>query len=137
MLTYGDGLSVVDVPRLVAFHRAHGKLATVTGVRPPGRFGELTVEGPAVKSFLEKPARPGRAHDVINGGFFVFNRKALDYVTDDDACMLEREPLERIARDGELMVHQHEGFWQCMDTYRDLVTLEQVWSSGRAPWRTW
>ncbi|MGE0547029.1 MAG: glucose-1-phosphate cytidylyltransferase [Kofleriaceae bacterium] len=135
MLTYGDGLSDVDVPRLVAFHRAHGKLATVTGVRPPGRFGELTIDGAAVKSFVEKPAARD-AHGVINGGFFVLDRKVLDYVTDDDACMFEREPLEHLARDGQLMVHHHHGFWQCMDTYRDLMALEQVWTTGRVPWRT-
>ncbi len=136
MLTYGDGLADVDLPALVAFHRGHGKLATVTGVRPPGRFGELALDGSNVRAFTEKPVAGGE-HGVINGGFFVFNKRALAYVTADDGCTLEREPLEHLARDGELMVHQHEGFWQCMDTYRDLVKLEQSWASGRAPWRTW
>ncbi len=134
LLTYGDGLSDVDVPKTVAFHKAHGKLATVTGVRPPGRFGELAVDGARVKSFAEKPDTP---HGYINGGFFVFSRDFLRYVSDDDSCTLERQPLEQCAADGELMVHQHEGFWQCMDTYRDLMKLEESWNGGQAPWRTW
>jgi len=133
-LTYGDGLSDVDVPRTLAFHREHGRAATVTGVRPPSRFGELVVDGGKVNKFAEKP---DVEHGYINGGFFVFGRKALDYVTDDDSCILEREPLERMAADGELMVHSHHGFWQCMDTYRDLVRLEEEWNSGAAPWKNW
>lgn len=135
MLTYGDGLCDVNVPELVAFHKQHGKIATVTGVRPPGRFGELVTTGSQVKAFAEKPEEG--EHGVINGGFFVFDKKMLKYVTADDACTLEREPLEHCARDGQLMVHHHRGFWQCMDTYRDLVKLEEVWATGRAPWRNW
>ena len=135
MLTYGDGLSDVDVPALVKFHQAHGKIATVTGVRPPGRFGELVVDGPRVRTFAEKPEEG--EHGVINGGFFVFKKAMLGYVQPDEACTLEREPLENVARDGQLMVHQHRGFWQCMDTYRDLVKLEESWAGGAAPWRTW
>jgi glucose-1-phosphate cytidylyltransferase len=135
MLTYGDGLSDVDVPALVKFHAAHGKIATVTGVRPPGRFGELVIDGARVRTFAEKPEEG--EHGVINGGFFVFKKKMLDYVSSSESCTLEREPLENVARDGELMVHQHRGFWQCMDTYRDLVKLEESWNGGRAPWRTW
>ena len=135
LLTYGDGLSNVDLGGLVKFHRSHGKLATVTGVHPPGRFGELAIDGERVRSFVEKPA--GAGEDLINGGFFVFKRRFLDLVTPDDSCMLEREPLERAARDGELMVHRHDGYWQCMDTYRDLMSLEQAWQAGRAPWRNW
>ncbi len=135
MLTYGDGLSDVDVPALVRFHREHGKVATVTGVRPPGRFGELVIDGNRVRVFAEKPTEG--EHGVINGGFFVFKRKILDYVSNAESCMLEREPLEHVARDGELMVHQHRGFWQCMDTYRDLLKLEEAWHSGNAPWRNW
>jgi len=135
MLTYGDGLSDVDVPSLVAFHRTHGKAATVTGVRPPGRFGELAVEGERVRAFAEKPV--GGDGGLINGGFFVLARRFLDYVTRDDDCTLEGAPLERCAKDGQLMVHHHRGFWQCMDTYRDLVKLEDVWAAGDAPWRTW
>jgi len=133
MLTYGDGLCDVDVNQLLAFHRAHGKLATVTGVRPPGRFGELAVDGDRVRAFAEKPT--GEDAGMINGGFFVFDRKFLGYVTADERCTLEREPLENCARDGQLMVHHHRGFWQCMDTYRDLVKLEELAKSGQAPWR--
>jgi glucose-1-phosphate cytidylyltransferase len=134
MLTYGDGLADVDLGKLVAFHRSHGKTATVTGVRPPGRFGELAIEGASVRAFAEKPVDAG---GLINGGFFVFSQRIFDYVRDDDTCTLEREPLDTCARDGELMVHHHRGYWQCMDTYRDLVKLEDEWSSGRAPWRNW
>lgn len=132
MLTYGDGLCDVDLAALLRFHRQHGKIGTVTGVRPQSRFGELAVRGDHVSAFSEKPAV---TEGWINGGFFVFRRAMLEYVRDDDACTLEREPLERLAADGELMVHRHEGFWQCMDTYRDLQRLEQAWASG-APWRT-
>ncbi len=133
MLTYGDGLSDVDVPALLEFHRAHGRAATVTGVRPPGRFGELVTEGPAVRRFSEKPVESGR----INGGFFACKRRFLDYVSDDDACILERAPLERAAAEDQLRMYEHAGYWQCMDTYRDLVKLEDAWNGGQAPWRTW
>ncbi|HEY5944491.1 MAG TPA: glucose-1-phosphate cytidylyltransferase [Kofleriaceae bacterium] len=135
MVTYGDGLADVDVPALVAFHHSHGAIATVTGVRPPGRFGELVVDGTRVRMFAEKPAEG--EHGMINGGFFVFKKQILDYIPPDDSVMLEREPLERAAREGELMVYHHRGFWQCMDTYRDLVKLEEEWTSGRAPWKNW
>ncbi len=134
MLTYGDGLSDVDLPALLDFHRAHGKVATVTGVRPQSRFGELSVDGDRVTAFSEKPHV---ATGFINGGFFVFKRKMLDYVEDRDACTLEREPLEKVAQDDQLMIYKHDGYWQCMDTYRDLVRLEADWSHGRAPWRSW
>lgn len=134
MLTYGDGLCDVDLRALVAFHRAHGKIGTVTGVRPQSRFGELLTDGDRVDRFSEKPAV---TEGWINGGFFVFRRAMLDYVRDDDSCILEREPLERLAEDGELRVFRHEGFWQCMDTYRDLQLLERAWSGGQAPWRKW
>jgi glucose-1-phosphate cytidylyltransferase len=134
MLTYGDGLSDVDLKALLAFHKGHGRAATVTGVRPQSRFGELVVEGATVRRFSEKPAV---GSGYVNGGFFVFQRRALDYLRDDDTCTLEREPLERLAEEQELMVYPHHGFWQCMDTYRDLVRLEEAWNGGRAPWRTW
>ena len=134
MLTYGDGLSNVDVNAQLAFHRAHGKVATVTGVRPQSRFGELAVDGDAVTTFSEKPSV---SQGFINGGFFAFKREMLRYVEDQDACTLEREPLEHVARDGELMVYKHDGYWQCMDTYRDLVRLEHDWHGGDAPWRSW
>lgn len=133
MLTYGDGLSDVDIPALLAFHQAHGRLATVTGVRPPGRFGELQTDGQAVVRFSEKPVEGGR----INGGFFAFQRGFLEYVRDDDSCVLERDPLERAAQDDQLRMFPHDGYWQCMDTYRDLLKLEESWNDGDAPWRTW
>ncbi|MBL8764875.1 MAG: glucose-1-phosphate cytidylyltransferase, partial [Phycisphaerae bacterium] len=133
MLTYGDGLSDVDIPALLNFHQAHGRAASVTGVRPPSRFGELVVAGPQVRRFSEKPVETGH----INGGFFAFKRRFLDYVSDDESCILERAPLERAAEDGELMMFEHAGFWQCMDTYRDLLKLEEAWNGGNAPWRTW
>jgi glucose-1-phosphate cytidylyltransferase len=127
-LTYGDGLADVDL------HREHGRLATITGVRPPSRFGELEIEGQRVASFSEKPqVKQG----LINGGFFLFEPGALDYVTADDACVLEREPLERLAAEGELFVHEHAGYWQCMDTFRDWERLDHAWRSGEAPWKVW
>jgi glucose-1-phosphate cytidylyltransferase len=134
MLTYGDGLCDVDLNALLAFHRSHGKIGTVTGVRPQSRFGELLTDGERVDRFSEKPAV---TEGWINGGFFVFRRAMLEYVRDDDACTLEREPLERLAADDQLRVHRHEGFWQCMDTYRDLQLLERAWAGGAAPWRNW
>ncbi len=130
-LTYGDGLSDVDLRASLEFHRSHGKAATVTGVRPRSRFGELVVEGDRVETFSEKPAVE---QGYINAGFFVFDRKIFDYVEEDESSMLEREPLERVASDGELMIHRHHGFWQCMDTARDLDVLEEHWRSGKAPW---
>ncbi|NOY90574.1 MAG: glucose-1-phosphate cytidylyltransferase [Deltaproteobacteria bacterium] len=133
MLTYGDGLSNVDIPRLLDFHLRHGKLATVTGVHPAGRFGELCVSGSNVTRFSEKPVESGR----INGGFFVFRREFLDYVSDEDSCVLEREPLEAASDNGELQMFSHDGYWQCMDTFRDLTLLESAWNGGDAPWRTW
>ena len=134
LLTYGDGLSDVDVPSTVAFHKKHGKAATVTGVRPPSRFGELLLDGQRVEKFSEKPQVEG---GYINGGFFVFSREFLKYVKDDESQMLERQPLEQCAADGQLMVYPHHGFWQCMDTFRDLTRLEEAWNDGKPPWRTW
>jgi len=133
MLTYGDGVSNVDISELAKFHKTHGKLATVTGVHPAGRFGELAVEGTTVTRFSEKPVENGR----INGGFFMFRREFLKYVTDEDSCVLEREPLEKCSQDGDLQMFRHDGYWQCMDTYRDLMRLEADWNHGDAPWRTW
>lgn len=133
-LTYGDGVSDVDLDALVAFHLGHGKLVTLTGVRPPGRFGELNLDGHRVRSFQEKPDAAG-GH--INGGFMVCEPGFLDYVTDSESCILERAPLESLARDGQLMMYRHDGFWQCMDTFRDYQLLNELWSNGKAPWRTW
>lgn len=131
MLTYGDGLADVDLSAALDFHRKHGKLATVTGVRPQSRFGELVVAGQTVERFSEKPTVN---QGFINGGFFVLSRGVLDYVVDDDRCIFEREPLERLAGDGQLMMFPHHGFWQCMDTRRDLEQLESILHSGNAPW---
>ena len=133
-LTYGDGVSDVDLKALVDFHRAHGKLATVTGVRPPGRFGELALDGDTVTSFMEKPELSG---GYINGGFFVFEPRVFDYLSTDASCILERDPLERLAADGELMMYRHDDFWQCVDTYRDLTLINKLWESGDAPWKSW
>ena len=133
MLTWGDGLADVDLHELLAFHRAHGKLATLTAVRPPARFGHLELEGDTVKVFDEKP----QAGDGwINGAFFVLEPEVLDYI-EGDATQFEREPLERLARDGQLMAYRHHGFWQCMDTVRDQRLLQQYWDSGSAPWKVW
>lgn len=134
MVTYGDGVSDVNLRAVHDFHRQHGKLATLTGVRPVGRFGELHCDGDRVVAFREKP-RDGQA--LINGGFFCFRREFLDYLSDDAACVLEREPLERCAVDRQLCLFEHRGFWQCMDTYRDWEQLERQWQSGEAPWHVW
>jgi glucose-1-phosphate cytidylyltransferase len=133
LCTYGDGLADIDVSALLAFHRAHGRLATVTGVLPPSRFGELVTDGDEVTRFAEKPAGDGR----ISGGFFVFDRAVLDRLSPDPACILEREALEGLAADGELAVYRHDGFWQCADTVRDVELLRKLWDGGDAPWRVW
>jgi glucose-1-phosphate cytidylyltransferase len=131
--TYGDGVSDVDITKLIAFHKAHGKLATITAVRPLARFGALDIQNQKVERFIEKPANEG---GLINGGFFVLSPKVIDYV-ENDATTWERAPLERIARDGQLMAFEHRGFWQAMDTLRDKFQLEELWESGKAPWKTW
>jgi len=133
MLTYGDGVADVNIEHLLAFHRSHGKLATVTVVPPPGRFGSVTLDGERVAEFVEKPPS---ADGLINGGFFVLNRKVIDFI-DGDSTRWEREPLERLAQAGELMAHRHHGFWQPMDTLREKELLEQLWNSGQAPWKVW
>ena len=133
MLTYGDGVIDADLGAILAFHRAHGKLATVTAVRPPSRFGGLAFSGDLVTEFVEKPQI---GEGWINGGFFVLEPQVLDYI-DGDETILEREPLERLAEDGQLIAYRHEGFWQCMDTLRDKRLLDALWESGRAPWKTW
>lgn len=132
MVTYGDGVADLDVGDLVAFHRRHGRLATVTAVRPPARFGGLVFDGDVVTQFAEKPQI---GEGWINGGFFVFEPQVLDYIDGDDT-MLEREPLERLAADRQLAAFRHEGFWQCMDTLRDVRLLNTLWASGQAPWKT-
>jgi glucose-1-phosphate cytidylyltransferase len=133
MMTYGDGVADVDIRRLVQFHRSHGKLATITAVRPAARFGGLTFESDQVTRFVEKP-RIGEGW--VNGGFFVLEPEVLEYLRDDETAF-EGEPLEELARDGQLMAYRHEGFWQCMDTLRDVRMLEQIWQSGEVPWKVW
>jgi glucose-1-phosphate cytidylyltransferase len=133
MMTYGDGVSDINLRALLDFHRGHGRLATVTAVRPPSRFGGLYFDGDQVVRFEEKPQI---GEGWINGGFFVLEPGVLDYIEGDET-VFEREPLERLARDGQLMAYRHEGFWQCMDTLRDVRLLESLWESGRAPWKIW
>ncbi len=132
-MTYGDGVSDVDLTALAAFHKAHGRLATLTAVAPPGRFGALELEGNAIRNFREKPAGDGA---VINGGFFVLDPQVLDYVV-GDATVWENEPLERLAREGQLHAYRHSGFWQAMDTLRDKNHLEALWAAKAAPWKVW
>ena len=131
MLTWGDGVSSVDLHKLLEFHRSHGKLATVTAVRPPARFGRVELDGERVVEFSEKPQL---SEGWINGAFFVLEPAVLDYIEGDDT-QWEREPMENLAREGQLMAYRHEGFWQCMDTLRDKVLLEKLWQSGDAPWK--
>jgi glucose-1-phosphate cytidylyltransferase len=133
MLTWGDGVSDMDLHALLAFHRSHGKLATVTAVHPPARFGRLDLDGDRVAAFAEKPHVP---QAWINGAFFVLEPGVFDYIDGDDSHF-EREPMERLAVDGELMAFRHEGFWQCMDVLRDKVYLERLWEPGSAPWKLW
>ncbi len=132
-MTYGDGVGNIDIGALIAFHRAHGKLATVTATQPPGRFGALRMKGNDIVSFIEKPQSD---QNWISGGFFVLSPKVLDYV-EGDATIWEREPLERLAREGNIAAYKHGGFWQPMDTLRDKMLLEQLWQSGKAPWKVW
>jgi glucose-1-phosphate cytidylyltransferase len=132
-LTYGDGVSDVDITALIAFHKSHGKAATLTSVYPPGRFGALDIVDGKVLSFVEKPKGDGA---MINGGFFVLNPKVLDYLV-DDTTVWEQEPLSRLAELNELMAFEHTGFWQPMDTLRDKQHLEALWTSGKAPWKQW
>lgn len=133
MLTYGDGVTDVDIRRVLEFHRSHGKIATVTAVRPPSRFGGLVFDGDSVAEFTEKPQI---GEGWINGGFMVFEPAVFDYIS-GDATVLERDVLEVLAGKGQLMGYRHEGFWQCMDTIRDVQLLQGLWEEGRAAWKTW
>jgi glucose-1-phosphate cytidylyltransferase len=134
MVTYGDGLSDVDLVRLADFHKSHGKLATVTTVRPVSRFGLLEVsDDDKVTTFAEKPKLDG----WMSAGYFVFDRRVFDYLTEGDGCILERAPLERLASEGQLVAYRHDGFFFAMDTYREYQQLNQLWDSGRAPWKVW
>jgi len=131
--TYGDGVSDVNIAELIRFHQQHGKLATLTAVAPPGRFGALDIVDNQIKNFKEKPKGDG---NLINGGFFVLSPKVIDLI-DGDSCTWEQEPLEKLASSGELMAYQHDGFWQPMDTLRDKTHLEELWQANRAPWKSW
>jgi glucose-1-phosphate cytidylyltransferase len=134
-LTYGDGVSDVDIGKLIAFHKSHGKVATITAVRPPGRFGEMVIKQGGVSEFNEKPQT---SEGFINGGFLVLDAKrAWDFLGTGRNVVLERDPLQRLAREGELRAFEHTGFWQPMDTMREYTLLNDLWASGKAPWKTW
>ncbi len=132
-LTWGDGVSDVDLDKLLTFHKKHGKLATLTAVRPPARFGHLEIEGDQINVFDEKPQA---GEGWINGAFFVLEPEIFDYI-EGDSTQFEKEPLSNLAKDGQLMAYKHTGFWQCMDTIRDKKLLEKIWESGNAPWKNW
>lgn len=132
-MTYGDGVANIDIKALLQFHKQHGKLATLTATQPPGRFGALNLNGTKIESFQEKPTGDG---NWINGGFFVLNSRVLDLIHDDETIW-ERGPMEALARDGNMQAYFHKGFWQPMDTLRDKNYLEELWDSGKAPWRVW
>lgn len=132
-LTYGDGVTDLNIAKTIEFHKAHGKLATVTGVRPPRRFGRIDIEGDSVLGFQEKPEGEG---GYINGGFFVLSRKVGEYIAGDDTIW-EREPLEQLSKAGQLNAYRHDGFWHPMDTLRDRIELENFWNTGKAPWKLW
>jgi glucose-1-phosphate cytidylyltransferase len=134
MLTYGDGVGDVDIDKLLAFHRSHGKALTVTGVRPPGRFGELVGEKGRVIEFNEKPQATGGR---ISGGFFVASARLFDYLNDDEGLVFEQEPMRKLVADRELMVYEHDTFWQPMDTSRDYKLLNELYDKGKAPWVRW
>ena len=133
MMTYGDGVSDVDLRKLIAFHRSHGKLATVMAVRPPSRFGGLVFDGDSVVEFLEKPQI---GEGWINGGFFVLEPEVMDYISNDED-IFERGPMSQLAADGQLMAFRHDSFWQPMDTLREVRLLRDLWDSGKAPWKLW
>lgn len=136
LLTYGDGVGDVDIKALARFHRRHGRIGTITGVSPLSRFGELVVDKKTgrVRSFSEKPLASDK---WINGGFFAFRREIFRYLSADGGCVLEEEPLSRLAREGQLVMRPHAGTWHCMDTYRDYRHLNELWAAGRAGWKTW
>ena len=133
MMTYGDGVADINVQDVVSFHHQHGRLATITAVRPPARFGSLEFNGDQVKRFAEKPQA---GEGWINGGFFVLEPEVLEYI-DGDTATFEQEPLERLAADGQLVAYKHHGFWQCMDTLRDVQLLNDWWKSSSVPWKVW
>jgi glucose-1-phosphate cytidylyltransferase len=135
LLTYGDGVGDVDINAAIAFHRSHGRACTLTGVHPPGRFGELGIGSSAqVTHFNEKPQSEG---GYINGGFMVCSQRLFDYIPDDPGMMLERAPMDAMVKAGDLAVYRHDGFWQPMDTYQEFMLLNNLWTGGKAPWRRW
>jgi len=134
LLTYGDGVADADIHKLVDFHKSHGKIGTVTGVRPPSRFGEIEIRGLNVVKFTEKPQT---STGLINGGFFVLNKNIMNYLTEDEDCDFEKGALEVIAGEGNLMVYEHKGNWECMDTLRDTEYLNKLWDNGKAFWKLW
>lgn len=134
-LTYGDGVADIDIDKLLEFHLSHGKVATVTGVQPPSRFGELIAKQGQVLEFSEKPQTTSGS--LINGGFFIFDKRIFKYLDEKEDCVLEKIPLEQLAREKQLMVYRHGGFWQCMDTVRDAALLNSLWESHHAPWKIW
>ena len=134
MFIYGDGIGEVDLEKLLEYHRSHDKIGTVTGVHPSSRYGEMRVNGGVVTEFNEKPTRP---EGFVSGGFFVLQREFFDYLTDEPELLFERAPIQNLARNGELQVYPHEGFWMGMDTYRELQELNALWASDNAPWKVW
>ena len=132
-MTYGDGLADIDIPKLISFHDSHNKLATLTAVKPPGRWGSLNISGNTVKNFQEKPEGDGA---WINGGFFLLEPEVINFIDGDD-CSWEQEPLMKLAKKNQLMSFKHNGFWKAMDTLRDKRNLENLWNSGNPPWKTW
>jgi len=134
MLTYGDGVTDMNINELLEFHQSKDRIGTVTGVSPPSHYGNLNISGSDVVSFQEKP----EVHDsFISGGYFVFNREFFNYLSPEDDCVLEREPMQHLSTDGQLSVRTHRGFWQCMDTYRDYQYLNEMWNQGQAQWKVW
>lgn len=131
--TYGDGVSDINIRKSIEFHKAHGKMSTITAVQPPGRYGALKMNGTKVEAFMEKPKGDG---GVINGGFFILNPKVVEYIK-EDATIWEKEPMEKLASQGQMEAFVHEGFWQPMDTLRDKKHLEELWNTGKAPWKVW
>ncbi len=134
MVTYGDGVADIDMNDLLAFHNRHGKIATMTGVSPTSRFGEMKIQGNQVEGFFEKPKDN---YSIVNGGFFVFQKEIVDYLTEEESCDLEIGALEELANAGQLMVYKHTGFWACMDTHRDVVYLNTLWEESNAAWKVW
>ena len=133
MVTYGDGVADLDIGRLMAFHKKGGRIGTLSGVHPPSRFGRMEIEGERIVQFREKPV----LEEYVNGGFYVFEKKMFDRLDDADSCVLEREPLGRLAQDGQLGLYKHDGFWHMMDTYKDYLDLNRIWDSGTVPWKKW